>query len=399
MQRLENYTLNLNCQHLLHQQQHNNNNNNRHRHHNTAATATAIKLYKQILEYPQDMIPILDHVATEAFKAIFSDNDTQPDIQVRVFGLPNISKMRCLDPTSIEKLVAIKGMIIRTSSVIPDPQQAFFRCFMCAHVVEVLIEKGRIEEPASCPSCQRMGAMQIIHNRSIFSDKQLIRMQEMNEEIPEGETPYTVNIYAFHDLVDSVRPGDRIEVTGVFRAIPRRLNPKQRTISSVFKTYVDCIHLRRCDVGVDEASNSNNNNNNSNNYNNNNNNTTASLSAEEDSLIQTLQQHTNNNTNNTTTNNNNTNNNNNNNDNDNTHYRQFTTVRIQQFLDFSSRGNCYERLVKSFAPSIWGMDDVKRGILCLLFGGTLPDVLKKSRQNKRVRNTDKSNNNNNNNNK
>ena len=30
------------------------------------------------------------------------------------------------------------------------------------------------------------------------------------------------------------------------------------------------------------------------------------------------------------------------------------------------------------------MDDVKRGILCLLFGGTLPDVLKKSRKNKRV---------------
>lgn len=33
-------------------------------------------------------------------------------------------------------------------------------------------------------------------------------------------------------------------------------------------------------------------------------------------------------------------------------------------------GNCYERLIAAFAPSIWQMDDVKRGILCQLFGGT-----------------------------
>jgi len=29
----------------------------------------------------------------------------------------------------------------------------------------------------------------------------------------------------------------------------------------------------------------------------------------------------------------------------------------------------YERLVASLAPSIWQMDDVKKGILCQLFGG------------------------------
>ena len=38
--------------------------------------------------------------------------------------------------------------------------------------------------------------------------------------------------------------------------------------------------------------------------------------------------------------------------------------------DFASQGNVYTRLVESFAPSIWEMDDVKKGILCQLFGGT-----------------------------
>lgn len=39
--------------------------------------------------------------------------------------------------------------------------------------------------------------------------------------------------------------------------------------------------------------------------------------------------------------------------------------------DFAAQGNTYVRLVESFAPSIWEMDDVKKGILCQLFGGTM----------------------------
>lgn len=34
----------------------------------------------------------------------------------------------------------------------------------------------------------------------------------------------------------------------------------------------------------------------------------------------------------------------------------------------------YERLVRSLAPSIFGMDDVKKGVLCQLFGGVSKTV-------------------------
>src|SRR5690348_3550181 len=30
----------------------------------------------------------------------------------------------------------------------------------------------------------------------------------------------------------------------------------------------------------------------------------------------------------------------------------------------------YEKLTRSLAPSIWQLDDIKKGILCQLFGGT-----------------------------
>ena len=42
------------------------------------------------------------------------------------------------------------------------------------------------------------------------------------EDMPAGQTPHTVSLYAHGDLVDKVQPGDRVTITGIFRAIPMR---------------------------------------------------------------------------------------------------------------------------------------------------------------------------------
>ena len=42
--------------------------------------------------------------------------------------------------------------------------------------------------------------------------------------------------------------------------------------------------------------------------------------------------------------------------------------------DLSGRPDIYDLLARSLAPSIWGMDDVKKGILLQLFGGTNKSV-------------------------
>lgn len=58
--------------------------------------------------------------------------------------------------------------------------------------------------------------------------------------------------------------------------------------------------------------------------------------------------------------------------------RRFTDVEIEQFRSFAAAPNVYERLVQSIAPSIWGAQDIKAAVACLLFGGArkrLPDGL------------------------
>lgn len=197
------------------------------------------RLYRQLIRYPQEVITIMDLTIHEEILARSGPDDDAAFIrrpQVRPFNLKDLHKLRDLDPTNIDQLVAIEGMVTRVSPIIPDLKQCFFKCFNCGTCQEVMIERGKVDEPSRCPHCNEKFAMDLEHNRCSFGDKQMIRLQETPDDIPEGETPQAVTLLAYDDLVDSVRPGDRVEVTGIFRAKTNRVNPKRRTVRSVYKT-------------------------------------------------------------------------------------------------------------------------------------------------------------------
>jgi DNA replication licensing factor MCM4 len=148
--------------------------------------------------------------------------------------------------TDTDKLVSIKGLVIRATPVIPDMKVAFFRCLSCSHTVQVEIDRGKIEEPARCPRdvCASTGTMSLVHNRCEFADRQVIRLQETPDAVPDGQTPHTVSLSVYDELVDVAKPGDRLVVMGIFRSVPVRVNPRQRTIKSLFKTFLDVVHVR-----------------------------------------------------------------------------------------------------------------------------------------------------------
>ena len=68
------------------------------------------------------------------------------------------------------------------------------------------------------------------------------------EDMPPGQTPHTVVLYAHSDLVDKVQPGDRVTITGIYRAVPLRVNPRMRNVKSVYKTHIDVVHFRKMNV-------------------------------------------------------------------------------------------------------------------------------------------------------
>ena len=71
----------------------------------------------------------------------------------------------------------------------------------------------------------------------------LIVLQEAPDDMPAGQTPRTIMLHAHQDMVDIVNPGDRVLVTGIYRATPLRVNPRQRNLKSVFRTHIDVVHF------------------------------------------------------------------------------------------------------------------------------------------------------------
>ncbi|KAI9105641.1 MCM2/3/5 family-domain-containing protein [Phlyctochytrium arcticum] len=307
LREMENYSLNLDCGNLR-------------------VYEPARKLYYQLVRYPQEIIPLMDHTLTEIFLDMFEDVELPDGVTMRIrpFNLARSVNLRELNPSDIDQLVTVRGILIRSSPIIPDLKQAFFRCYVCEHTVIVDSDRGRIAEPTRCPTetCGQKNSMQLVHNRCIFADKQVCRLQETPDETPDGQTPHTVSMCVYDDLVDVAKAGDRVEITGIFRGNPVRVHPRRRAVKALFKTYVDIVHIKRTDkrrLGVDRSIVADN---------------EYRVDFEEgDQLIQEDPRET------------------------------------QRIVDLSERSDLYDLLARSIAPSIFGLEDVKKGVLLQLFGG------------------------------
>ncbi|KAF2109896.1 DNA replication licensing factor MCM3 [Lophiotrema nucula] len=70
---------------------------------------------------------------------------------------------------------------------------------------------------------------------SIYRDHQTISIQEMPERAPAGQLPRSVDVILDDDLVDRVKPGDRIQLVGVYRSLGNR---NASSGSATFRTLI-----------------------------------------------------------------------------------------------------------------------------------------------------------------
>ncbi|KAG7244252.1 hypothetical protein INR49_004390 [Caranx melampygus] len=77
---------------------------------------------------------------------------------------------------------------------------------------------------------------------SIYKDHQTITVQEMPEKAPAGQLPRSVDIILDNDLVDMVKPGDRVQVVGTYRCLPGK---KGGFTSGTFRTIMIACHVKQ----------------------------------------------------------------------------------------------------------------------------------------------------------
>ena len=296
-------------------------------------------LYWQMINFPTEMIPMMDSTVTEVYKDLINQRykdankeELQVNIRVRICNLTKKSRIRDLGPDDIDKLISISGIVIRTSEVIPEMKEALFKCTVCNKYEHSILNRGMITEPVECSSCHSKSSFELIHNMSSFDDKQHVKVQETPEMMPEGETPVTIHLCAYDELVDYVKPGDKCEFVGIFRAQGIRVNQRTRVTKTTFRTFIDLVSITKYNklrMNFDE-------------------NDENEIDIEkEDHIFEENEL--------------------------NAIYKEEIKQEIEKL---KNNPNIYDILINSFAPSIWENETVKRGLLLQLFGGVNKDFTK-----------------------
>ena len=69
----------------------------------------------------------------------------------------------------------------------------------------------------------------------LYKDSQVVTIQEMPENAQVGQLPRSVQVVLQNDLVDKLKPGDRCQVTGVYKAAP---NVSLGVTRGTFRTHI-----------------------------------------------------------------------------------------------------------------------------------------------------------------
>jgi len=173
-----------------------------------------------VADAPRQMLELFDQEAQRVTLALYADYDKiQPQIHVRIKDLPIVDSLRDLRAMHLNALVKVQGVVTRRTPVFPQLKMVKLNCVKCGFLLGPFYQTDSKEvDPGSCPECQSKGPFRLNVQQTLYQNYQRITMQESPGSVPAGRIPRQKDIILLNDLIDSCRPGEEIEVTGVFES-------------------------------------------------------------------------------------------------------------------------------------------------------------------------------------
>lgn len=204
---------------------------------------------KAILAYflanaPAEVLKIFDQVAMDVTLLHYPDYERiHSEIHVRISDLPVHYTLRQLRQTHLNCLVRVTGVVTRRSGVFPQLKYVRFDCTKCGVTLGPFQQESNVEVKISyCSNCQSRGPFTVNSEKTIYRNYQKLTLQESPGTVPAGRLPRHREVILLWDLIDSAKPGEEIEVTGIYRnSYSAQLN--NRNGFPVFATILEANHV------------------------------------------------------------------------------------------------------------------------------------------------------------
>ncbi|MCH7966726.1 MAG: minichromosome maintenance protein MCM, partial [Thaumarchaeota archaeon] len=191
---------------------------------------------------PDRIFDAFSRAIKEALQTRFPDyaEKIKDEVRARLVNYPLQRSLRQINAETIGTITSVSGMVVRASEVKPLAKELIFVC-PDEHHTKVIQLKGMIVKiPVVCdnPNCKHRD-FELKPEASTFIDFQLLRLQELPEDLPPGQLPHYIDITIRQDLVDSARPGDRIILTGIVRVEQESVAGVQRGHSGLYRLRIE----------------------------------------------------------------------------------------------------------------------------------------------------------------
>uniref|UniRef100_H2TMB3 DNA replication licensing factor MCM6 n=1 Tax=Takifugu rubripes TaxID=31033 RepID=H2TMB3_TAKRU len=237
------------------------------------------------------------------------------EFYVALEDLPTRNKIRELSSMRIGTLVKISGQVVRTHPVHPELVSGTFQCMDCQALIKDVPQQFKYSPPTICrnPVCSNRSRFHLDTHKSKFIDFQKVRIQETQAELPRGSIPRSLDIVLRAEAVETAQAGDRCDFTGTLIVVPDVSQMRTPGMFLVLKPPVDLKLSAFLQFGGKEI-------------------------REEEQTAESIKS-------------------------------QMTEKEWEKVFEMSQDKNLYHNLCSSLFPTIHGNDEVKRGILLMLFGG------------------------------
>ncbi|KAL7705958.1 DNA replication licensing factor MCM5 [Lotmaria passim] len=304
-------------------------------------------LFGAVQHNPTRALPLMEHAIWDLAqeRKLFLPYSRETTIQIQLFWAVPPMALRSLAQATVAQLVCVSGIVVKSSSTHARCVRAAIQCTSCRS--KAYINGGRsIDLPPQCmenggrggggmngsggasTSKCRPNPYVLLPMECEYEDQQIIKLQELPEDVPTGELPRHLTVVVDRYLVDRISPGSRVQLVGVVSVQEKRGGfdntrggGKGRAAAGLRAQYLRCVGLMfrsTQDVGC----------------------AVVSVNQNFSSRVRSRSAMT------------------------------WQPEEEASFKAFAKKGNVFAKLSASIDPAIFGLEDQKKAIVCLLFGGT-----------------------------